>query len=64
MKIQPLNDDPPNTPDSDTSRWPDDLDRKKHEQLLDYRKQYVEFAIGVTQGWIGLLFITRVAFKD
>lgn len=57
MKIQTPNSNISDDPDEATRRWEDDLDKKKHENLLDYRKQYVEFAIGVTQAWIGLLFI-------
>ncbi len=48
---------PSEIPDESTNKWENDLDKQKHEQLLDYRKQYVDFAIGITQTWVGLLFI-------
>jgi hypothetical protein len=61
LQPPPEPDEVPLAPDEATAHWEEELDHKKHSQLLDFRETYLTFAIGLTQAWVGLLFIITLS---
>lgn len=61
LQLPPNPDEVTSAPDEATARWEEELDHKKHVQLLDFRETYLCFAIGLTQAWVGLLFVVTIS---